>query len=46
MSNYRSILVHKTVGAQFKLQGLRQGTGGEYVDIDFNVTVGSRIKVK
>lgn len=46
MSNYRSILVHKNVGTQFKLQGLRQGTGGEYVDIDFNVTVGSRIKVK
>lgn len=46
MSNYHSILIHRSVGTQFKLQGLRQGTGGEYVDIDFNVTVGSRIKVK
>ena len=46
MSNYHSLLIHKSVGTQFRLQGLRQGAGGEYVDIEFNVTVGSRIKIK
>lgn len=46
LSNYHSILVHKKVGTQLILQGLRQGAGDEYVDIDFNVTVGSRIKTK
>ena len=46
LSNYYGILLHKNVGAQFRLQGLRQGAGGEYVDIDFDVTVGSRIKME
>lgn len=46
MSNYHSLLIHKSVGTQFRLQGLRQGAGGEYVDIEFNVIVGSRIKIK
>lgn len=46
LSNYNSILIHKKVGTQLMLQGCRQGAGDEYVDIDFNVTVGSRIKTK
>lgn len=46
LSNYHGILIHKDVGTQLVLQGCRQGAGGEYVDIDFNVTVGSRIKIK
>lgn len=46
LSNYHSILVRKEVGTQLMLQGCRQGAGDEYVDIDFNVTVGSRIKTK
>lgn len=46
LSNYNSILIHKKVGTQLTLQGCRQGAGDEYVDIDFNVTVGSRIKTK
>ncbi len=46
LSNYNSILIHKKVGTQLVLQGCRQGAGDEYVDIDFNVTVGSRIKTK
>ena len=45
-ANYNSILIHKKVGTQLMLQGCRQGAGDEYVDIDFNVTVGSRIKTK
>lgn len=46
LSNYHGILIRRSVGTQFKLQGLRQGAKGEYVDIEFNVTVGSRIKIK
>lgn len=46
LSNYHSILIRKEVGTQLMLQGCRQGAGDEYVDIDFSVTVGSRIKTK
>lgn len=46
LSGYHGILIHKSVGTQFMLQGKRQGTGGEYVDVDFQITVGSRIKIK
>lgn len=46
LANYHSILIRKSAGEKFTLQGLRQGAGDEYVDIDFKITVGSRIKIK
>lgn len=42
--NYHSILMEKSEGSEINLKGCRQGTGGEYVDIDFKVTVGSKNK--
>lgn len=42
LSNYHSILMQKREGMQIKLQGCRQGAGDEYVEIEFNVTVGSK----
>lgn len=46
LSSYYGILLHKKVGTQLVLQGLRQGAGDEYVNIDFNIAIGSRIKIK
>lgn len=42
LSNYHSILMQKSEGTQIKLQGCRQGAGDEFVEIEFNVTVGSK----
>ncbi len=39
---YHNILMGKGQGARVLLKGSRQGTGGEYVDIDFTVTVGAK----
>lgn len=41
ISAYQSVLIDKEVGSKVKIRGQRQGSGG-YVDIDFNVTVGSK----
>ncbi|QEK16637.1 Serine protease Do-like HtrB [[Clostridium] hylemonae DSM 15053] len=41
VSAYQSVLIDKEVGSKVKIRGQRQGSGG-YVDIDFNVTVGSK----
>lgn len=37
---YHNILMKQNVGDKILVCGKRQGTGGEYVDIDFEVTVG------
>ena len=37
---YHNTLVKQNVGDKILVRGKRQGTGGEYVDIDFGVTVG------
>lgn len=37
---YHNILMKQNVGDKILVRGKRQGTGGEYVDIDFEVTVG------
>lgn len=42
VSNYHAILMKKVPGNQIVLKGCRQGTGGEYVDIDFTVVVGTK----
>ncbi|MEZ3435855.1 MAG: S1C family serine protease [Lachnospiraceae bacterium] len=39
---YHNILMGKDLGNRVVLKGSRQGTGGEYVDIDFTVTIGSK----
>lgn len=41
LSGYRKSLLDYTAGQSMKLSGQRQGASG-YVDIDFNVTVGSK----
>lgn len=41
MSGFRNILMSMEAGDKVQIRGQRQGTGG-YVDIHFNVTVGSR----
>lgn len=41
VSAYQSVLIDKAVGSKVKIKGQRQGSGG-YVDIDFNVTIGSK----
>ncbi|MFR9271001.1 MAG: S1C family serine protease [Clostridia bacterium] len=41
VSGYQSVLIDKAVGTKVKIKGQRQGSGG-YVDIDFNVTIGSK----
>lgn len=40
--SYHNILMEKDIGIRVVLKGSRQGTGGEYVDIDFAVTVGTK----
>lgn len=40
--SYHAILMEKDLGIRVTLKGSRQGTGGEYVDIDFTVTVGTK----
>ncbi len=40
VADYHGILMQKQNGSVVALKGCRQGTGGEYVDIDFEVTVG------
>lgn len=42
VSGYHAILMKKIPGNKITLKGCRQGTGGEYVDIDFNVVVGTK----
>ena len=37
---YHNTLMKQNVGDKILVRGERQGTGGEYVDIDFGVTVG------
>ena len=37
---YHNTLMKQNVGDKILIRGKRQGTGGEYVDIDFGVTVG------
>lgn len=37
---YHNTLMKQNVGDKILVRGKRQGTGGEYVDIDFGVTVG------
>lgn len=37
---YHNTLIKQNVGDKILVRGKRQGTGGEYVDIDFGVTVG------
>lgn len=37
---YHNTLMKQKVGDKILVRGKRQGTGGEYVDIDFGVTVG------
>ena len=37
---YHNILMKQNVGDKILVRGKRQGAGGEYVDIDFEVTVG------
>lgn len=37
---YHNTLMKQNVGDKIPVRGKRQGTGGEYVDIDFGVTVG------
>ena len=39
---YHNILMGKDLGNRVVLKGSRQGTGGEYVDINFSVTVGTK----
>lgn len=41
VSAYQAALLEKATGSKVKIRGQRQGSGG-YVDIDFNVTVGSK----
>lgn len=40
--DYHRILMKKEKGSEIVLKGCRQGTGGQYVDIDFKVTVGEK----
>lgn len=42
LSDYHDILMTRSEGEAIVLKGCRQGTGGEYVDIDFKVTVGAK----
>lgn len=44
LANYHNILLKKSEGSTIKLRGCRQGAGDEYVEIDFEVIVGSRNK--
>lgn len=44
LKNYHNILMTKREGSTIKLRGCRQGAGDEYVEIDFEVIVGSRNK--
>lgn len=40
--NYHNILMEQSDDSEIVLKGYRQGTGGEYVEIDFPVVVGSK----
>ncbi len=42
IEGYHAILMKKNQGERISFKGCRQGTGGEYVDIDFSVTVGAK----
>lgn len=42
MKEYHEILMKKADGDRIALKGCRQGTGGEYVDIDFTVTISAK----
>ncbi len=42
VTDYHVLLMQKENGNALSLKGRRQGTGGEYVDIDFEVTVGAK----
>ncbi len=42
IADYHRILMKKEKGSEIVLKGCRQGTGGQYVDIDFKVTVGEK----
>lgn len=42
VSDYHEILMKTERGSEVVLKGRRQGSGGEYVDIDFTVTVGAK----
>ena len=39
---YHSALMKKQAGGSLRMTCQRQGTGGEYVEINFNVTVGAK----
>ncbi len=42
VSGYHSVLMEKREGEELHLKGCRHGAGGDYVDIDFSVVVGSK----
>lgn len=42
VSSYHAVLMKQVPGSRIILKGCRQGTGGEYVDIDFTVVVGTK----
>ncbi len=42
LSDYHDTLMAKSEGQELVLKGCRQGTGGEYVAIDFKVIVGAK----
>ncbi len=39
---YHSVLMQKQAGSTLRITCWRQGTGGEYVEINFSVTVGTK----
>ena len=41
MGVYRTTLLGQKEGTKILVKGCRQGTGGEYVDIEFDMTVGT-----
>lgn len=42
LTGYRNLLIKQSEGNEITLKGKRQGTGGEYVDIEFSVTIRSK----
>lgn len=42
VSGYSTALLGRDAGSKVKIKGMRQGAGNEYVDIDFNVIIGSK----
>lgn len=42
IAGYHKLLMRRAQGNKIVFKGCRQGTGGEYVDINFSVTVGTK----